>query len=92
VNTRNEFDPLYIEWRKAVLKRDKHKCQMPDLKPCWRTKKLQAHHIFRWADAPSLRYEERNGITLCSYHHYLIRNNEDNFVDMFMGIVKAKYK
>lgn len=86
---RNKFDPLYIDWRKEVLKRDKHKCQMPD---CWKTKRLQAHHIYRWADAPYLRYEVSNGITLCSSCHYSIRNNEEYFINLFMSIVEENSK
>lgn len=85
---RSEFDPLYIEWRNKVIARDKE-CQMPQ---CNRRRRLQAHHIYRWADAPYLRYEERNGVALCPSCHYSIRNVEDNFIDMFRGIVEAKYK
>ena len=85
---RNKYDPLYLEWRNKVISRDR-KCQMPQ---CNRRGRLQAHHIYRWADAPSLRYEERNGIALCGSCHYSIRNSEEHFVGMFMEIVKVKYK
>ena len=54
---RNYDDPVYKEVRKRVLKRDKHKCQMPNGK---KRRRLNVHHIERWADAASLRYETFN--------------------------------
>ena len=77
--------PEYKAWRKAVLKRDKNKCQMPG---CTRRRKLQTHHIQRFADAPFLRNVVSNGITLCGSHHYQIRNDERNYIVMFMEIVR----
>ena len=58
---RNYDDPVYAEWRKRIFSRDKHKCQMPG---CGYKRALNAHHIKRWADAPYLRYDVDNGITL----------------------------
>ena len=40
-------DPIYKEWRKRVLQRDKHKCQMPGCKR--RGKRMQTHHIRKWS-------------------------------------------
>jgi len=37
--------------------------------------KLEAHHILPWSQYPELRYETKNGITLCHYHHP--RKNDD---------------
>lgn len=75
-------------WRKRIIKRDKY-CQMPDCKSKYR---LEAHHIYRWADAPMLRFDDENGITLCSRCHYRIRNNENAFIELFSDIVLAKRK
>jgi len=86
---RNIDSEEYKEWRKAVLKRDKNRCQMPGC--TYRRKRhLQVHHIQRWADSPWLRFEVQNGITLCKACHYSIRNNERFYISTFMGIVEGK--
>ena len=82
---RNYNDPVYKEVRKRVLKRDKHKCQMPD---CKKKRRLNVHHIERWVDAASLRYETFNMITLCRTCHDLIKDKESHYVPLFMAIVR----
>lgn len=77
-------DPKYTEWRKKVIKRDKHKCQMPNCKKMGR----DVHHILRWADSPSLRYEPNNGILLCKTCHKSITGKESFFRALFFEIVK----
>ena len=52
------------QWRLAVLKRDGYKCT-----ECGDSENLHAHHIVRWADAPSLRVVKENGKTLCEKCH-----------------------
>lgn len=84
----NLDDPYYQEWRNEVLKRDKYECQMPGCSR--RRRRMEVHHIQRWADAPYLRYEVDNGICLCRSCHYSIRNNEHNFISLFMEIIKGK--
>lgn len=84
--TKKRYDyrgPQYQEWRKLVLERDCYKCQMPR---CRAKKRLQVHHILRYADAPLLRYTVSNGITLCSSCHYKIRNHELIYAQMFTEI------
>lgn len=81
---RNYDDPVYKEVRKRVLKRDKHKCQMPG---CKSRKRLNVHHIERWADATSLRFHEFNLITICSVHHNSIKGKEHLYISLFRGIV-----
>ena len=56
---RNYDDPVYAEWRKRVLSRDKYKCQMPH---CKAKRRLQVHHIRKWSSASMLRFEMDNGI------------------------------
>jgi hypothetical protein len=51
-------------WVKAVKDRDGWKCV-----ECDATGRLHAHHIKRWKDHPSLRYEVSNGVTLCHECH-----------------------
>lgn len=55
----------YKLWVEAVFKRDNYTCQKCGKKGC----KLEAHHIFNWADYPELRYAIDNGITLCKKCH-----------------------
>lgn len=56
--------PEVRKWRNAVLDRDARACRT-----CGSTKKLHAHHIFHWADAPEIRVDVSNGLTLCSICH-----------------------
>ena len=87
---RNYKDPDYKRWRIAVYKRDKYKCQWPGcLTP---KKKINAHHIRKWADYPSLRHTLENGITLCSEHHKMINKNEDAYIVTFMQILLDQRK
>lgn len=82
---RDYNDPVYKEWRKRVYIRDKRECQMPG---CGYKKALNAHHIIRWADAPHLRFDEDNGITLCWKCHKEITGHEGQYVPLFMDIVR----
>ena len=82
--TRNYQDPQYKEWRKKIYARDNHKCQWPN---CTNTKKLQAHHIYRWSDFPGLRYHPQNGITICRLHHQFIKDNEDSYREFFTKLL-----
>lgn len=79
----------YREWKQAVFDRDGKKCQMPG---CRRRRRLECHHIQRWADAPYLRWEPDNGIILCKQCHYELRNNEIIYLPLFMEIVEENKK
>jgi hypothetical protein len=57
--------PEYIQWRKAVYKRDNFTCKRCGAYGV----KLEAHHIKRFATHPELRFEVSNGITLCKSCH-----------------------
>ena len=87
---RVDLDPEYFKLRAKVLKRDSFTCQMP--KCPGKCKKLQMHHIIRWADCPRLRYEEMNCITLCKTCHKKVTNKEKIYAVLFSKIVKEKYK
>lgn len=54
----------YVIWARAVLRRDHRACRM-----CWSRKLPHAHHIRPWAKFPKLRYEVKNGLTLCVRCH-----------------------
>lgn len=84
---RNYNDPVYKKWRLDVKKRDKYHCQWPG---CLSSKKLHAHHIKRWSDSISLRYNINNGITLCKFHHSMINGNEQSYEAVFFKIINDK--
>lgn len=54
----------YRRWRAWVMLRDDYHCQW-----CGATKKLEAHHIVPASVCPELKYDLRNGITLCHDCH-----------------------
>jgi len=81
---RNFDDPLYVEFRKAVRKRDKHRCKFPN---CKATRRIQVHHIRKWEDYPSLRYTVSNGICLCDKHHKQTKGKEEQYQVLFYGIL-----
>jgi hypothetical protein len=86
-NGRNYHSFEYKQYRKEVKKRDDYCCQWPG---CKSRKKIQVHHIYRWSDCPSLRFELSNGITLCESHHDLVKNNEEHFVVFFQKVLELK--
>lgn len=50
-------------------------------------KRLQVHHIHKWANAPQLRYATINGITLCKTCHSKIEGNEERYAVLFVRIL-----
>jgi len=82
---RNVQDPVYQQFRQDVIERDRNKCQWPG---CKCTNHLEVHHILKWSEYPLLRFERSNGITLCKFHHKLIRNYEDYYVDFFHKLLE----
>lgn len=88
---KRDFDsPQYKAWRAAVYKRDGHRCKAPFCNR--KTKFLNAHHIKRWADCPTLRFDVTNGITLCRACHKKIQGKEEQYEDMFRSIVSQSDK
>lgn len=83
---RNYDDPAYTDFRKAVLKRDKRKCMMPG---CGKRNKLNVHHIKKWASAHAVRYDPKNGITLCKQCHDSIKGKEIHYEALFKEIIDA---
>lgn len=86
---RNFSDPPYKRWRKAVLKRDKNKCQWPG---CKCKHRLQIHHIRPWSKTYAMRYMISNGIALCWAHHNHIRGKEHLYERMFKTIIWVNIK
>lgn len=77
----------YKNWIKKIFARDHYTCQWPH---CDSHKKLNAHHINKWSDFPGLRFHLNNGITLCKYHHDLIKGMEESYAPMFFKILSNK--
>ncbi len=76
----------YSKWRATVLRRDNYVCQM-----CNNRKKrgsLQVHHIKRWANFPTIRYDPDNGITLCFLCHKSIHGKEDEMAPILLAKIK----
>lgn len=73
------------KWRRSILRRDRFKC-----KRCGKRKWLQAHHIKRYANFPSLRYDKANGITLCRYCHAQMKGNEEGFEELCKLLITKK--
>lgn len=81
-------NPEYDKWRKAVRKRDKATCQMPNC----RKRNVVCHHIMMWAHYPHLRYEPSNGICLCRGCHKRVTGQEGLWAPLFQSIVNGKRK
>src|SRR3990167_5312826 len=75
------------EWSKQVKNRDYWKCQISN-DDC--SGRVEAHHILGWRSHPELRYEIKNGITLCHSHHPRARADEERYVPAFQELVAAK--
>jgi hypothetical protein len=63
----------YKEWRLNVYRRDYFTCQ--DCKKHCNQKNIVAHHLKCWDKFPELRYEVKNGITLCRHCHKIRHKN-----------------
>lgn len=83
---RDYQDPHYKKFRNEVLKRDKHTCQMCKTK---NKRSLQVHHLLRWADAPTLRYDRENGICLCKKCHEQITGYENIYATYLYELIKT---
>lgn len=59
----------YKNWRRKVFERDSFTCQ-----GCGGRGYVTAHHIKSFAHYPKLRFEVKNGLTLCEFCHSLTDN------------------
>ena len=80
----------YKAWRKKAMERDWFTCQMPGCG--YKGKKIEVHHILRWKDNETVRFDPNNGITLCANCHLSIRNREDEYVKLFSEVVISKVR
>lgn len=63
-NTLIRNSQVYDNWREIVLKKDNYQCLV-----CGSGHNLESHHIYPFSDFKKLRFDVRNGITLCHSHH-----------------------
>lgn len=61
----NRRSPEDLKWKKAVIERDDHTCQI-----CGSTENLEAHHIKPIEERPDLRHDPDNGMCVCHDCHY----------------------
>lgn len=61
--------PEYRAWNIAVKKRDGFQCIW-----CHSEYQLEAHHLYSFNSFPELRFDIKNGITLCHDCHKLTPN------------------
>lgn len=79
-------DMAYKDWRRNVWLRDDFKCRIAN-QDC--KGRLETHHILGWTAFPELRYEVKNGITLCNFHHPRKKADERNLVSVFQKLVES---
>jgi len=72
-------------WSKEVKKRDGWKCKIAD-KNC--AVRKEAHHIRSYKEYPEERYDIKNGITLCHFHHPKKRSEEKHLEKFFKKLIQ----
>ncbi len=85
VNYRLQSEKFTTAERRAILKRDSHRCQMPGCRSR-ADATLEVHHIVSIYDGGATTMD--NAITLCRTHHLSIRSIERNYIELFLEVVK----
>ena len=70
-------------WKQNVFVRDKYTCKICSKKGG----NLNAHHIIKFIDCKELRFEIKNGITLCEECHNKTKGKEEIYESLFKVIV-----
>ncbi len=83
---KKHLDTNYKYWMLQVKSRDKWKCRLENDNCKGR---LEAHHIYNWADYEELRYIINNGITLCRFHHPLGWEEEKRMIPIFQELLSV---
>lgn len=74
MNNNSRTSNKYKQWKKKVLERDHYTCQ--HCGTFSKSKKIQAHHIFKFYKYEQYRHDIRNGVSLCKDCHKLYDENE----------------
>ncbi len=85
-NIRNDAE--YRVWVRRCKSRDKE-CKLKN-ENCYGY--LVVHHIKSWRNYPELRYELKNGITVCQAHHPRKRAEEKQLEPIFMALIGETVK
>ena len=84
-NKRFYQSPEYKELQSNVFKRDDYTCQWCKV----RGGELQLHHIKPKSKYDHLKFDIGNCITLCHACHNVTKNNEQNYQELFFGILNG---
>lgn len=63
----------YKQWRFSVFLRDNWSCRRCGISD----HRMQAHHVRPWAKFPSLRFDVKNGVTVCKPCHRTIHRDKE---------------
>lgn len=86
----NDNDIRRSESMKRWRRRDHYTCQLCHIVRTKYSKvKLHVHHIVRFTDDISKRFDITNGITLCDRDHRLTYGKEHEFEDQFNSIISS---
>lgn len=80
-------DPAYQKWVRLVKKRDSNICAFKGQNCAGYN---IVHHILPWRDYPEERYNIKNGITLCHFHHPRKWSDEIKLMPIFQGLVMVR--
>lgn len=87
LKTDERNDGAYRQWVKKIKHRDDNVCRIKS-GDCQGYNIV--HHIIPWREKVALRYELKNGITLCQFHHPRKRVDEIKLIPIFTGLVNTK--
>ncbi len=72
----------YKKFRLAVKCRDGFRCCLCEQK--FGFTDLIVHHLRKWASNATLRFDVKNGVTLCYACHKKVTGNEDLYIPLFI--------
>jgi hypothetical protein len=80
-------NPVYVEWRTAVVEHCAYQCQLCGT--C-KSSRLHAHHIKKKSTHPELAFDPMNGIALCKRCHFkIVDEHEEIFESIFETAIAA---
>lgn len=83
-NRDRRHDSDYQSWFKKCRRRDNNRCRIGN-KDCGG--QLEVHHILSYKDYPELRYDIKNGITLCHRHHPRKKEEVERMITFLKSLI-----